>query len=247
MTEEVKRWWEETARWFQADIDLDVGINWTGTGNESSDLDLLTDVAGADVVELGCGGGQCTVELARRGADVVGVDLSREQLGYAGDLVAEHGVGGAVALLEGDLTALSLAAGQFDVAFNCWVFQWVGDLDAAFAEAARVLRPGGRFVFATPHPVYGLADPETGEVVESYFDTGRQATTEDGLDADQVTYRHRVSDVYAALVDAGFRVEQLLEPGSADPDDYEEGPWGELTPELTSKLPTTLVVDASLE
>ncbi|MFB6151229.1 MAG: class I SAM-dependent methyltransferase [Haloarculaceae archaeon] len=243
MTEEVKRWWEATAASFQSAIDLPVGINWAGFG--TADLDLLTDVAGADVVELGCGGGQCTVELARRGADVVGVDLSAAQLAHARDLAAEHGVD--VDLLEADLTALPLTDGRFDVAFNAWVFQWVGDLAAAFAEAHRVLRPGGRLVFATPHAVYGLADAETHEVTESYFDTGRHVIRVDDRDPDQVVYRHRVSDVVNAVVDAGFRVERLLEPGSDDPDDYDPGPWGEMTPELMAKLPTTLVVDASRE
>ena len=251
MTDEVKRWWEARARGFQAEIDLDVGINWTGY--EAGGLDALVDgdqgdplpdVDGTPIVELGCGGGQCTVELARRGGDVVGVDLSAEQLAFARELVAEHDVDEAVDLVEGDLTALPLADGQFDVAFNAYVFQWVGDLAGGFAEAHRVLRPGGRFVFATPHPVYGLADPETHEVEESYFDTGRQVWDSEPGDLDLVTYRHRVSDLYDALVDAGFRVERLLEPGSDDPDDYEAGPWGEMRPELMSKLPTTLVVDA---
>jgi len=78
VTDEVRRRWEETARWFQADLDLPVAVNWDGLGElTEADLGLLGDVAGADVVELGCGGGQCAVALAERGADVVGVDLSR--------------------------------------------------------------------------------------------------------------------------------------------------------------------------
>jgi ubiquinone/menaquinone biosynthesis C-methylase UbiE len=243
MTEEVKRWWEATAEHFQDDIDLPVGINWTGFGH--SDLTLLDDVAGNDVVELGCGGGQCSVALAERGATVTGVDIAAEQLGFARDLAVERGVN--VEFLQGDITDLGLADASFDLAFNAWVFQWVGDLNAAFAEARRVLRPGGRFVFSTPHAAYELADPDSTRVEESYFDTGRHVTSHEGVDAEEVTYRHRVSDVYNALVDAGFRVERLHEPGSDDPADYEEGPWGCMTPELMSKLPTTLVVEARAE
>jgi hypothetical protein len=51
-------------------------------------------------------------------------------------------------------------------------------------------------------------------------------------------------DVHDALVDAGFRVERIREPGSPDPDDYEEGPWGEVRPELLAKLPSTLIFEA---
>jgi ubiquinone/menaquinone biosynthesis C-methylase UbiE len=243
MTEEVRDWWEATAGSFQAELDLDVGLNWTGY--ESGGVDLLTDVAGDDIVELGCGGGQCTVELAERGADVVGVDLSAAQLAHARELAADCGA--AVSLVRGDVREIPAGDDRFDVAFSAWAFQWVDDLTACFAETHRVLRDGGRFVFATPHPVYGLADPESHRIEESYFDTGRQVISEPEMGVDQVTYRHRVSDVYNELVDAGFRVEQLIEPGSGDPDDYDAGPWGIMTPELMSKLPTTLVVDARAE
>lgn len=125
------------------------------------------------------------------------------------------------------------------------MFQWVGDLPACFAETHRVLRPGGRLVFSMPHPFYALVDPDTHEVAESYFDTGRYVVEQDDVAPDQVMYRHTVSEVYGALVDAGFRVDRLREPGTSDPEDYEAGPWGEHTPELMSKVPVVLVVEAS--
>ncbi|WP_436926331.1 class I SAM-dependent methyltransferase [Halosimplex amylolyticum] len=245
MTEEVKEWWDLTAGWFQDEIDLDVGVNWTGTTSDD-DLTLLSDVAGKDALELGCGGGQCSVALAQRGANVTGLDLSEEQLSFARDLAAEHDVD--VEFVQGDVTNLEMFPDDsFDVAFNAYVFQWVGDLAACFRETHRVLRPGGRLVFSMPHPVYDLADPETHRVEESYFDTGRQVTTYDDLDSDMVTYRHRISDVHNALTGAGFRVERLLEPGSDDPGHYEEGPWGEHRPELLAKLPSTLIFEARAE
>jgi SAM-dependent methyltransferase len=240
MTEEVRAWWDEVAAGFQADIDLDVGVNWLGFGN--GDLVVLDDVAGADVLELGCGGGQCAVALAERGADVTGVDFSGAQLDYARDLAAEHGVD--VDFLQGDVTALPVVDACFDVAFNAWVFQWVPDLAAAFAETSRVLRPGGRFVFSMPHPFYEVVDPESHEIAESYFDTGRRVTSHDGVGADEVLYRHTVEGVYDALVTTGFEVEHLREPGSSDPADHDEGPWGILQPELMAKVPTTLLVEA---
>jgi SAM-dependent methyltransferase len=243
MTEEVKAWWELTAEWFQDEIDRDIGVNWTGSTTDD-DLTLLDDVAGADVLELGCGG-QCSVALARRGANVTGIDLSAEQLSFARGLAAEHDVD--VALVQGDVTDLGVRDDAFDVAFNAYVLQWVDDLAACFRETHRVLRPGGRFVFAMPHPVYPLADPDTHTVEESYFDTGRQVTQYDDLDQEMVTYRHRVSDVHNALIRAGFRVERIREPGSDDPDDYETGRWGEEQPALLAKLPSTLVFEARAE
>lgn len=244
MTDEVRSRWEETAREFQAELDLPVGVNWDGLGHlAEADLDLLGDVDGRDVVELGCGGGQCAVALAERGANVVGVDFTGEQLRFARELAAERGV--AVAFVQGDVADLPMGpAAAFDVAFNSYVFQWVDDLAAAFTEAYRLLRPDGRFVFAMPHPYYEITDPASHEVAESYFETGRHVVEDQRTDADLVTFRHTVSGVLSDLVDAGFVVERVLEPGTSDPDDYEPGPWGEMVPELMAKVPSTLIVVA---
>jgi len=243
MTEEVRDWWEAIAEYFQDEIDMDVGINWTGQW--APDVDLFTDAEldGAQVLELGCGGGQCTVAIAQRGATVTGIDLSAAQLAHARELAAEHGVG--VEFLRADVTDLGMFADEsFDVAFNAWVFQWVGDLAACFTETCRVLRPGGRFVFSMPHPYYDLLDPDSGAVADSYFDTGRQVISHDGMEVDHVTYRHSVSDVHNALRAAGFEIDRLLEPGTDDPDAYGSGPWGEHVPALLSKIPSVLIVDA---
>jgi SAM-dependent methyltransferase len=242
MTQEVKAWWESTAEEFQAAVDYPVGIDWGWDGLD--DADLLGDVTGEAVVELGCGGGQCTVALAEAGADVVGVDLSENHIEHAADLAVEHGAD--IDLVTADVQTLPLASESFDVAFNTFVFQWVEDIAAAFAEAYRVLRPGGRFVFSTPHPTFRLVDPETHVVEHSYFETGRWVRYEDadGGDNDLVVYHHRVADIYNALSVAGFSVGRLLEPGSADPEENESDPWGDAPAELRSKVPRVLVVEA---
>jgi len=238
---DVEAWWDATADYFQEEIAIGAGVDWTGLGY--GDLDLLGDVEGGDILELGCGGGQCSVALAADGADVTGIDISSEQLAHARRLAADHGVD--VEFAQGDVTDLGAFPDEsYDVGFNSWVFQWVGDLAACFAETHRVLRPGGRFVFSMPHPVYELADAESHRITDSYFDTGRQETTHDEVDVDQVTSRHTVGGIVTDLVRAGFDVERMHEPGTPDPSDHEPGPWDEFTPELMSKLPAVLVVEA---
>jgi SAM-dependent methyltransferase len=242
--EETRAWWNETSGYFQEEYEIPVGVHY-GPGTPDDDgLGLLGDVAGDDVVELGCGGGQCSVGLARRGAaSVTGVDLSSAQLDFAADLVAERGV--SVDLVEGDVTALPLADDCADLAFSAYAFQWVDDLTACFAEAARILRDDGRFVFSLPHPFYNVFDPESGDRFRSYFDTGELRYDHDGLDATEVLYRRRVSDVHAALREAGFVVDRMLEPGSADAADYDD--VGKFHGELMSDVPATLVVRAIQE
>ncbi len=241
MTKEVEKWWNATADDFQEEIAMDVGVDWTGLGY--GDLDLLTDVEGADILELGCGGGQCPVALAQRGGTLTGLDLSEKQLAHARTLADEHDVD--IEFLQGSVTDLGVFADEsYDIAFNSWVFQWVEDLTACFEETYRVLRSDGRFVFSMPHPVYDVTDGDSHEVTESYFETGRDVISHDGMDADQVVCRHTVSGIYNALVDAGFVVERMHEPGTTDPEEYESGPWGEFTPELLSKLPAVLIFEA---
>lgn len=242
MTREVKAWWESDADDFQAAEERPVGIGWGWDGLD--DTDLLGDVDGTDVIELGCGGGECTVALANAGADVVGVDLSENHIRYAADLATEQGAD--IALVNGDVRTLPVRSRRFDIAFNTFVFQWVDDIAAAFGEAYRVLRPGGRFVFSTPHPMFRTVDPETHVLERSYFETGRWVRYEDADEHgnDLVVYHHRVADIYNTLRSTGFEVERLLEPGSADPDDNEGDPWGDAPADLRSKVPRVLVVEA---
>lgn len=243
MSDDVRRWWQATATDFQDEADIDVGVNWGWP--ELDDETMLGTIEGAEVVELGCGGGQCAVGLAARGAHVTGIDLSTEQLAYAQELAAEHDVADEITFLEGDVTELPFTDERFDIAMNAFVFQWVEDVATAFEEAYRVLKPGGRFAFATPHPYYRLLAPETGEVAESYFDTGRHVreTAEDMPDL--VTYRTTVSEYHDALRQTGFEIETMREPGSPDPADYEPGPWGEKRPALLSKVPSVLAFAAT--
>ena len=140
------------------------------------------------------------------------------------------------------MTALPLVEDRFDLAFSSWVFQMVGDLESCFAEAARVLRPGGTLFFAMPHPFYELFDPDSGDLDRSYFDSTPERKSIGDLDPEMVVFHHTVGEIHRALVDAGFTVDRLFEPGSVDPEDYEEQ-WSH-KPELMAKVPPTLAVRA---
>ena len=81
-----------------------------------SELGLLGDVAGRDVVELGCGTAYVSAWLARRGARVVGVDLTEEQLTTARRMQREHGL--AFPLVHASAENVPLADESFDLAVS---------------------------------------------------------------------------------------------------------------------------------
>jgi SAM-dependent methyltransferase len=115
-------------------------------------LRVLGDTRGLDVLEYGCGAAQWSIALADGGAHAVGLDQSRGQLRHAAGLVREAGV--AVALVCGSGEMVPFADGSFDLVFCDHGAMSFCNPDRTVPEVARLLRPGGRFVFShvTPWP-----------------------------------------------------------------------------------------------
>jgi SAM-dependent methyltransferase len=202
--------------------------------------DVVPAPAGVEFVELGCGGGQASVGTAAEGADrVVGVDFSTAQLEHARRLRDCYGVD--AQFVAGDVTTLPLADDAFDVAFSGWVVQTIERLDAYLSEARRVLRADGVLGFDVPHPFYECFDPETESIERSYHaPPRREITIDEGYDANLIVFDRPVSDLHNALVDAGFDVRRVLEPGSDDPEAYDDDPLDSNRPSLMATVPRTL-------
>jgi ubiquinone/menaquinone biosynthesis C-methylase UbiE len=204
-------------------------------------LNLLGDVEGRDVLEIGCGGAQCSIAFALRGARVTAVDLSDEQLKFARDLAAQHGV--EIALLQHDISDLSsIPPDSQDIVFSAFALTFVADRAQTFREVCRVLRPGGTFVFSLDHPFFRKVDPETLKLVESYNETG--PLRDDRGELGQVTiYRYNVGDLHEALVAAGLAVERIIEPDSRKRYSYD--PWfgrrGVYFPKILDMVPPTII------
>lgn len=103
----------------------------------ASVLDLLGDVSGQRILDLGCGDGVLTASLVEKGASVLGVDSSPEMIA---DAIA-RGLEASVM----DATALSFDE-EFDAVFTNAVLHWIRDHDAVLAGVHQVLKPGGRFI-----------------------------------------------------------------------------------------------------
>lgn len=104
---------------------------------------------GREALELGCGTGVFLERVAHSGASIVGIDLSPELLARARGRL--NGLTN-VRLARGDAEALPFPEARFDVVYGSSVLHHL-ELEAALREAHRVLRPGGRIVFAEPNIV----------------------------------------------------------------------------------------------
>src|SRR5438874_13570451 len=112
--------WDAHARWYQgrANLPTDV-VHYGGDIGTEADYRLLGDLKGKRVLELGCGGAQCSIAFAKQGAIAIGVDFSAEQLSFARRLCDREGV--KVELHQGDLADLAfLRADSIDLVFSAY-------------------------------------------------------------------------------------------------------------------------------
>jgi 2-polyprenyl-3-methyl-5-hydroxy-6-metoxy-1,4-benzoquinol methylase len=109
-------------------------------------------VRGLAVLDLGCGQGFFSRELARRGARVVGIDIADQLLAYARRHEEHTPLGIAYHLMSAATMSQHWPPGSFDLVTACMALQDVADVAASLRNAFAVLRAGGRLVCSVPHP-----------------------------------------------------------------------------------------------
>jgi SAM-dependent methyltransferase len=237
-------WWDRDADAYQAEHGAFLGdaeFVWCPEGLREQDVRLLGPVAGRRVLEVGCGAAAAARWLAREGAEVVATDLSAGMLRHAVAGARRSGV--RVPLVQADALALPFASSAFDVVCTAFgAVPFVADSAALMREVFRVLRAGGRWVFAVTHPMRWvfLDDPGEGGLVavHSYFD--RRPYVESGPD-EVPTYveQHRtLGDRLREIVAAGFRLDDLVEPEWPA---GHEGIWGQWSPLRGRLFPGTAI------
>ena len=170
---------------------------------------------GRRTLDIGCGEGRLSRDLAGLGHTVVGVDASPTLVALARE--AEP----AIELHLADAARLPFDPGSFDLAIAFMSFQDVDDMPAAAREAARVLEPGGRLCLAIVHPLnsagfFVSGEPESPFVIEgAYLERFRYADDIEraGLRMRFESMHRPLEDYVEALAGAGFLVERLREHG----------------------------------
>jgi SAM-dependent methyltransferase len=197
--------WEERAEdwigWARS-RELDFGF-WEL--NLPAMLELLPP-PGRLTLDIACGEGRLSRELARLGHRVIGIDSSPSLLASAREA---QGAGPHPELLLADAAALPLDDGMADLAVASMALMTVDDMPAVVSEVARVLAPGGRFLITVLHPVDTWGDAGGSYFLETAYDK------EIVRDSGSMTFRdaHRPLSAYCgALEQAGFAIERVREP-----------------------------------
>lgn len=235
--------WDRHSAAYQARAQLPTDVAHYGPdiANEA-ELKLLGNLEGKRVLELGCGGAQCSIAFAKHGATAIGVDFSAEQLAFARRLAEREGV--RIELREGDLADLAfLRAETIDLAFSAYAFGFVEDLGRVFRQVHRVLKADAALVFSLPHPAYDLIDDDSEEpllIRRSYFDRTPINYEWNGIEF--TDYHHTIEDLFSALLRSGYRVDTVLEP-----EPNPSGPRSQHWRDTFRMAPRTLIVRARKE
>jgi SAM-dependent methyltransferase len=239
-----RRWWDRESGPYYAEHGSFLGDHrfvWGPEGLDEADAHLLGEVAGRRVLEVGAGAAQCSRWLRRHGALAVATDLSAGMLARSRQIDA--GTSGPVPLAQADAVALPFADASFDIVCSAYgAVPFVADSAAVMAEAARVLMPGGRWVFSVTHPIRWALPDDPGQdglvVRTSYFDRTPYVEERDDGSAVYVEHHRTLGDRVRESRAAGLVLDDLVEPEW--PDGHQQV-WGGWSPLRGRLIPGTAV------
>ena len=182
---------------------LELGKVWGVWAIPEAELGVLGDVEGRDILEYGCGAARWSLALAREGARVVGLDISRAQLRHALEDVARSGEQVALVCASGECVPLRDRA--FDIVFCDHGAMTFCDPYRTVPELARLLRPGGLLAFNHSTPLTLLTDG-TKRLQRDWFEM-RTLTWPEGTTEFQLGHGEWIRLFHSN----GFMVEDLIE------------------------------------
>jgi len=205
--------WDEHAQWW-----IDGFTNGVDPEYEEQIIPMAVDeLAGfTRILDVGCGDGQIARALAQQGSEVLGIDPTQMHID-----IANERAGGPTYLLGG-ATQLPVEDGSMDAVVACLVFEHIDEMDAAVAEVARVLRPGGQFSFFLNHPLLqtpgsGWIDDHIIDPPEQYWRIGPYLVEAESIEEVElnvfIRFIHRPLSRYInALISNGLMIERMVEP-----------------------------------
>ncbi|WP_168581595.1 class I SAM-dependent methyltransferase [Gephyromycinifex aptenodytis] len=239
-----RQWWDiEAESYYQEHGEFlgDAELVWGPEGWTERELGLLGELQDTLSLEVGAGAAQGSRYVRSQGARAIASDISGGMLGKSRQIDADLGQP-PLPLVLADGCALPFADETFDLVFSAYgAVPFVADSALLMRECARVLRPGGRFVFSTTHPIrWAFPDspgPDGLTATMSYFNRTPYVETADG----ELVYaeHHRtLGDRVREIIAAGLRLVDLVEPEWPE---RTTSSWGGWSPLRGQSIPGTAI------
>lgn len=227
-TEDARQAWDSAAETWEEFVESGADYyRWEVHGPGL--LSACGDVKGQRILDLGCGQGWFSRQLADRGGDVVGVDLSAEMLAHARRHEEREPAGIEYVAADAAEVDRLWPANTFDLVTGCMSLQDMTDPAAAIVAVAKVLVPEGRLVFSVPHPFTDMRYREwerdsAGEKlslkVDRYFESGA-ATLQWNISRLESTWQtprwiFTLSEWCSLITTSGFVITDITEPRPTD-------------------------------
>lgn len=236
---EVARYWDENAPDWTMGVRCGYDVYRDYVSNPAF-LEMLPDISGMRVLDVGCGEGTNTRLFAGLGAKMVGIDVSERMIAAARAQEAEDPKGIEYHVTSGNDLGV-FADGSFDGVVSTMAMMDMADYAGCVREVARVLKAGGLFQFSITHPCtmtrrwrwirdddgrrlgvlvgnsFGLEAEAPGTEIEEFFFGSAPAEVRAKARPFRIPrFDRTLTEYFNTLVDAGFVVERLAEPRASD-------------------------------
>ncbi len=190
--------------------------SWGGFLPSEDKLNLLGNISGKSVLEIGCGNGHSLEYVSKLGAtDLWGLDISSNQIDRTQEYLKSKNIY-ANLICSPMEKKCGLHNNYFDVVYSVYGIGWTTDLDTTFALINSYLKDGGIFVFGWSHPIHKCVSLENGQLIfsNSYFN--EELYCADMSDKSIMLSNRMLSTYINALARNGFVIEQLVEETDRD-------------------------------
>ncbi len=231
MDKVIAQGWDRIAASYQKRYSVAISpIVYCPFGPTEKELNLLGDLAGKKVIDIGAGACQRAIYLAKEGADLTAFDISKNQLKIGRRLAKKEGV--KIKTIQGDFQdiAQSFEKETFDAGYSIFAVQYARNIDVlakTFRGINSILKSGGIFAFSMDHPCRkGYWDEQGRFIFDNYFDKSENqwdyAFPETGVSAKFRGSCWTVGDMVNAFIESGFSLEKLLEPEPVKREQYSD-------------------------
>jgi len=210
-----KNSWNKQAARYQSNAhflfnDVDYGDRDLPTEN---DLNLIGDVKNKKILEIGCGGANCGISLAKQGADVTCSDISIEQISFAKNNAKRENAD--IQFIVSPMENIEYN-NEFDVIISMAALQYIKDIGKVFKNVYKSLKNDGLFIFSLNDPVFYSAAAKylwnEPEIQQSYFYSGPEKWKwNENDDFEFITYRRPIYEYINCLSENNLYVEKFYQ------------------------------------